>query len=396
MGDSETGGNLLNKPCDKLNYMHKVLVLVNHDIIVYYFRMEVMKALLDAGYEVLVSCPREDKVQAIEEIGCKIIDTPVDRRGRNPLKDFLLLIRYLLMIHKNKPDVVLTYTIKPNLYGGLASTICRVPFIENITGISEVMYEKGLFHKLLLQVNKLSLKRARVVFFQNQDNYHSYVQHSLVHEGICRIIPGSGVNLSKFPVREFPSGDDKTHRFLFIGRIIPDKGINELLNVVKSLVEEGYSLVCDFAGILVDTSFLPVFAKYTESGAGSYLGVSSDISNLLQEYHAVILPSYHEGMANVLLEGAATGRPVLASNIPGCKETFIEGVSGLGFEPKDEGSLRATILRFLSLDIATMERMGLAGRKLVEGTFNRQIIVDAYLEEVRKLLCTSNNKGTRK
>jgi galacturonosyltransferase len=358
--------------------------------------MEVIKALIDAGYEVHISCPREGKVQAIEELGCKIIDTPVDRRGRNPLKDFLLLVRYLRMIHKNTPDVVLTYTIKPNLYGGLACSCFNVPYIENITGISEVMYENGFFHKLLLKVNRLSLRKASVVFFQNQDNLRAYIQHSLVHKGICKIIPGSGVNLQKFPLLEYPTGDEKCIRLLFIGRIIQDKGVKELLSVVKSLVAEGYSLTCDFAGILVDTKFLPMFADYSNVGAGTYLGVSSDISGLLQDYHAVILPSYHEGMANVLLEASASGRPVLASNIPGCKETFIEGVSGLGFVPKNEESLRSTILKFISLDIEVMRLMGLAGRKLVRESFSRQIVVDAYLEEIKKLLSEKKKKKDRK
>jgi len=192
------------------------------------------------------------------------------------------------------------------------------------------------------------------------------------------------VNLTRFAYLPYPIEKDEYIRFLFIGRILKDKGIGELLEAVTSIYQEKNNITCDLVGFYEDETFKQAITVYENLGAGRFLGVSKDISSLLKEYHAVILPSYHEGMANVLLEAAASGRPVLASNVPGCQETFDEGISGIGFEAKSVDSLYSAIKKFLSLTTAQREAMGKAGRAKMEREFDRQIVVDAYMEQIEK------------
>lgn len=369
-----------------LDLMKTILILVNHDIVVYYFRLELIQALINAGYKIIISCPREEKVSFFEDMGCSVVDTHINRRGKNPISDISLFISYLRIIKSKKPDLVLTYTIKPNIYGGIACSLLSIPYIENITGISEVMYNTGLINHFVLLLNWISLRKVNIVFFQNKSNLRTYINQNIVNPERCKLIPGSGVNLQKFQYREYPGIVDGITRFLFIGRILPDKGIRELLIAAKSLFDEGLKLRCDFAGILVDDSYRMAFESFSSHGIGSYLGISSNVSSLICDYHAVILPSYHEGMANVLLEAAATGRPVLASNIPGCEETFDEDITGIGFKPKDHQALKEAMRKFLFLDYEEKRAMGIAARRKVENEFDRNIVVAAYMNQIENIL----------
>ncbi|NCB03661.1 MAG: glycosyltransferase family 1 protein, partial [Spirochaetia bacterium] len=298
------------------------------------------------------------------------IDTAIDRRGTNLFSDLKLFFKYILLIKKHKPCIVLSYTVKPNVYGGIASRLLRIPHIANITGLGDSVSNVGRLQQFVLALTKFALKKSKKVFFQNKSNKEFYEQRTIVQTAQTQLIPGSGVNLTRFAYLPYPVEKDECIRFLFIGRILKDKGIGELLEAVTSIYQEKNNITCDLVGFYEDETFKQAITVYENLGAGRFLGVSKDISSLLKEYHAVILPSYHEGMANVLLEASASGRPVLASNVPGCQETFDEGISGIGFEAKSVNSLYSAIKKFLSLTTAQREAMGKAGRAKMEREFD--------------------------
>jgi len=357
----------------------KILFLVNHEVTLYYFRTELLKALADEGNEVLLSMPRAEHAAFFENLGCKIIDTPITQYGMNPLKELNLIKKYGAMIKKYSPDIILTYTIKPALYGGIAAAKRGVPYISTITGLGAA-FEKGkLFSSLIALWYRFSTRKISCIFFQNEE--HSKLFSSLkIAAGKHRIVSGSGVNLEKHKFEEYPK--ESGTRLLFIGRMMKDKGIFELCEAVENLSKK-YDLSLDIIG-WCEKECEELKNSFKKGGAVRYLGWQEDVHSFVKNCNAVVLPSYHEGMANVLLEAEAGGRPVLASNIPGCRETFDEGVTGFGFEAKDEQSLEKAIEKFCLLSGEEREKMGKAARKKVEADFDRKNVVKAYLEAIHE------------
>ncbi|MGL4607831.1 MAG: glycosyltransferase family 4 protein [Eubacteriaceae bacterium] len=365
-----------------MDNQNTILILVNHDVVIYNFRKELVERLLKEGYVVCISCPYGKKIDKLIEIGSEFINTSINRRGINPLVDLKLVLSYFKLLRKIKPEMVLTYTIKPNIYGGLVCSFMNIPYIANITGLGTAIEKEGMIKKVLLKLYKVSLRKVNCLFFQNEAN-EDYFKEERIAIKNYRLLPGSGVNLNHFKILTYPSGRE-TLNFVFIARIMEAKGINEYLEVAKE-IKKKYSKVAFHICGFCEESYTSIIEKANEISAVIYHGNVDDIREIFKITHCTILPSYHEGMANVLLESAACGRPVLASNIPGCKETFAEGVSGFGFERKNVVSLTEAIEKFIKLPYEEKKKMGLAGRKYVEENFDRQIVVDAYIKEIEKL-----------
>lgn len=361
----------------------RILILTNSGMGLYKFRKELLEELIKQNYEVYISLPNDEYVPNLEKLGCKIIDTPVSRRGTNPLTDFKLLITYILMIKRKKPDVVLTYTIKPNVYGGLACRITKTPYITNITGLGTAVENKGLLQKITLMLYKLGIRTAACVFFQNRANQNFFIKERIVKNN-TKLIPGSGVNLEQFVLKDYPN-DDENIRFLFIGRIMKAKGIDELLLAAKKVKEMYPNVTFELVGFC-EEDYERKLLEYEKLGIIKYHGQQNEVHSFINKSHATILPSYHEGTANVLLESASSGRPVLASRIPGCIETFDENVSGIGFDVKSVDNLVDAIIRFLNLPYEQKKAMGIAGRKKMEKEFDRNIVVNAYMEEINRII----------
>lgn len=363
----------------------KILILTNYGMGLYKFRKELLEELVKQNNKIIISLPNDEYVPKLKSLGCEYIESKVDRRGTNFVNDLKLIISYIRIIRNIKPDVVLTYTIKPNVYGGFACRITKTPYITNITGLGTSIENNGLMQKIALGLYKFALKEAKCVFFQNEHNRNFFINRKIVKRK-SRLIPGSGVNLNQHTLEDYPD-DREVIKLLFIGRIMKAKGINELLEAVKKVKNKYPNVQFDIIGFC-EEDYSEQLKKYEKQGFIKYHGQQEDVHTYVKDSHAVILPSYHEGMSNVLLEAASTGRPVLASNIPGCKETFDEGVSGFGFEAKSVDSLVKAIIKFIELPYEKKKLMGLAGRKKVEQEFDRNIVVDAYLEEINKI----NNK----
>ena len=359
-----------------------ILVLTNNFRGLHSFRKEVMQALKDEGYRVVVSAPYDENVHFFEEMGLEVIDTSFNRKGMNPLSDIGLMIRYIRLIKQIRPDVVLTYTIKPNVYGGMACQVCGVPQIANITGLGTAVENPGWLQKLTILLYKVGLRKTNTVFFQNKMNMDFCVNHRMVR-GKKVLIPGSGVNLQYHICQEYPA--EKPIRFIFISRLLKEKGIEEYLGAAEQIKELYPQTEFHILGEC-EEAYQQIIESLQERGIVIYHGNQIDVRPFIGMCHCTIHPSYYaEGMSNVLLESCATGRPVITTNRPGCGEIVDDGKTGFLVKAKDVDNLVSVIERFLQLPHDQKALMGLNARKKVEREFDRQIVVDAYLTEIENI-----------
>ena len=359
--------------------MKKILILVNDVTTVLQFRCELVRALVAEGHEVVVSVPKSDRIPEIEALGAKVVETAVARHGKNPFKDLKLLSNYKKLLKSLKPDVVLTFTIKPNVYGGMACGKLKIPCIANVTGLGAVVENKGIMQNITLLLHKIGFKKVNCIFFQNQANLNFFKNKKIVSKN-AYLLPGSGVNLNKFQYMEYPDETIRPINIVFVGRIMKVKGVFEIAEVAKML-QERTDIYFTIVGDVEEGTENPFVGIKNVNCVGYH----KDVRPFLKDAHAVILASYHEGLANVLLEGAACGRPVLTTRVHGCQETIDEGVTGLGFEPKNVDSLKQTILAFLELPYEEKVQMGIAGRKKVEAQYDRKIVIEVYKNKIKEL-----------
>lgn len=364
----------------------KILILTNYANGLYLFRKELLEKLHKEGHKVLVSVPVDEQCGKIEQLGCEIIPTALERRGSNPIKDFALFRFYLKLLKREKPDAVLTYTIKPNLYGGLSCRIKKVPYLCNITGLGTAIEKKSLLSRFLLLFYKVAAAKAERVFFQNESN-RKFLQEQGIAKHNSRMLPGSGVNLTQHTCEPYPS-EEEGIRFLAVIRIMKDKGIDEYLEAARRIKATHQNVLFYLAGEYEEETkekYEPVLHRLEAEKVVKYLGHIDNVKEVMAQSHVIVHPSYHEGLSNVLLEAAACGRPILTSDIPGCRETIVPGSSGLTFTPCDTDSLVEAIEQLLALDVREREKMGLAGRAWVEAHFDRELVIAAYLEELQKI-----------
>lgn len=363
--------------------MKKVLILANSSGGLYDFRNELVKRLLEKG-EVTISLPDEVKTKELSEEGCKIVKTPINRRGVNPIEDIKLFFAYRRLLKKEKPDLVLTYTIKPNIYGGFCCRMMKVPYMTTVTGLGSTFQKKGFFLKMIVTMYRMGLLKSECVFFQNKENQDIFENYHITGKK-KRLVQGSGVNLAKHTYQ--PYTDSEKTIFLYIGRMMREKGIEELLEAAKILHSENTEF--QLLGYC-DEDYQDKLDEYEQAGYVKQLGFHPDVQEYLKQASALVLPTYHEGMSNVLMEASASGRPVIATNISGCREVFEEGVTGFGCKPKSSEDLVRALKAFLALSKEEREEMGRKARAKMEREFDREKVADAYMEEILQKI---NEKG---
>ena len=359
--------------------MGTILVLTNSSGGLYDFRNELLVRLLEQ-HRVIVSLPDTTKVKELEEEGCEIITTPINRRGVNPKEDAGLLLAYRRLIRDIRPDLVITYTIKPNVYGGFVCGFSQIPYIATITGLGGAFDRQGLFLKMIVMMYRMGLKKAEYVFFQNKENRDIFAGYH-IHGKRERLVNGSGVNLGRHCFEEYPHGGKTI--FLFVGRVMKERGILEYLEAAVRLHRED----AEFAILgYCDEDYQELLNEYEEKGIISQWGFHTQVHPFLAKADAIVVASFHEGMSNALIEAAATGRPVIASDISGCREAFEEGKTGYGFTPGDADDLIRAMEKFLELSGEERASMGKAAREKMEREFDRKIVIDAYMEAVNEII----------
>lgn len=346
----------------------------------YRTRAELVKHLVTQGHEVSVSCPKDEYAEQFVALGCDYIPTSVDRRGTNFFVDLLLILHYMQLCRQIKPEVVLTFSVKPNVYGGLVCRALAIPHIANVTGLGTAVEEGGWLSRAVLFLYRVSISRASCVMFQNNANKRQLI--SIVSSAKARLIPGSGVNLLYHCCLPYPEGMQHLN-FLFVGRVMRAKGITEFLEAAGRIKQHHPNFSFNVVGFC-EENFGARLAVAEAANTVKYHGQQDDIRPFLARAHVIVMPSYHEGLCNVLLEAAASCRPIIASNVPGCKETFDEGISGFGFRARDVDDLTDALIRFIELPHETKAIMGRAGREKMEREFDRSRVINAYMEEIDK------------
>jgi galacturonosyltransferase len=368
-----------------MNQDKRILILSNSWVGLYSFRKEVFQTFREEGYDVIISCPKDEpnKANWFKKIGCRIIDTQFNRKGKNPFKDIFLLIRYKELLKKIMPDVVLSYTIKPNLYGGMACQLCKVPQIANITGLGASVENPGRLQWLTILLYKIGLRKTDLVFFQNEANKQFCLDHQMV-KGKYRLIPGSGVNTDYHSLQNYPA-EIEPIKFVFISRLIKEKGIEEYFAAAEVIRKKYPTTEFHIVGWCED-AYSEKLKELQDEGVIVYHGPVGDVRPMIGMANCTVHPSFYpEGMSNVLLESCAAGRPIITTDRPGCGEIVDDGVNGFVVKQQDSNDLIEKIERFINLPYEQKKQMGLNARKKVEREFDRQIVIDAYLNEINRI-----------
>ena len=351
--------------------MKKILILSNHSFMLWQFRREVISALLDGGNSVTIGVPFGEHIEDFRALGCKMIDTPLDRRGINPFTDGKLFRQYRHILKEEAPDMVITYSIKPNIYAGYACRQLGIPCCVNVQGLGTAFQRKGIA-QLVTVMYRAALKKAKVVFFENEANAALFRDKHIVPAQRQMVLRGAGINLERYEQQPYP--ENEVPHFLYLGRLMREKGIDELFTAVRRLHDEGEAFFLDLVGFYED-EYLEQVQALEAAGICKFHGFQPDPRPYYAAADCVVLPSYHEGMSNVLLEAAATGRPLITSDIPGCREAVEETVSGLLCPVRDADGLYAAMKRMLSLSRDQRRAMGQAGRARMENQFSKDLVV---------------------
>ncbi len=360
----------------------KVLILANHFNTLRIFRRELIKAISQNGHEVIISIPTCDSENKsiLESYGARVVFTDFDRRGMNPLKDYKLFKNYKRLIKEEKPDKVIAYTIKCNIYGGLAANKYKIPHYANITGLGSTFQQQNLTRKLVSLLYKVSLRNSKKVFFENEGNKDALVNDGIVKSEQSVIMHGAGVNLKEFAPIPYPEAD-RPLRFLFVGRIMREKGVDEYFEAIKRIKVEYPFTEFNFIGWYED-NYEATVKQLEKDSLIRFHGFQADVKPFIQNAHCTVLPSWHEGMSNTLLESAAMCRPLITTNIHGCKEAVIEGTNGLLTDVRNSESLYSAIKRFIEMPQIERSQMGLNGRKHMEDSFDKDMVVRLSLKEI--------------
>lgn len=358
----------------------KILIITNHSYMLYRFRKELIAKLMKE-HEVVLSMPFVGHEENFQAMGLRCINTEVDRRGINPKTDLKLFNTYRRMLKQEKPDMVITYSIKPNIYAGLACSMAGIPYCANVQGLGTAFQRKGLA-QFVTVLYKTALRKAKTVFFENQGNAQEFLDRKIIPESKITVLNGAGINLEEYPCQPYPQND--AIHFLYLGRIMKEKGIDELFAAMRQLHGElGNQVVLDLVGFF-DDDYDAEVNRLVSDGIAVFHGFQSKPRPYYASADCVVLPSYHEGMSNVLLEAAATGRPVITSDIHGCKEAVNDGKTGLLCAIKDVDDLYEKMCRMSQTTREAREAMGKAARVKMEQEFEKSLIVEKTLRAILK------------
>lgn len=355
-----------------------------------HFRSALLAALQGAGFRLVVLAPIDVYAPELTRRGIEVRDLPIARGGMNPLADALLLVRYTRLLRALRPAAYCGFTIKPNVYGGIAAHLADVPAIANVTGLGTSFLAEGMLWGIAERLYRLAFRRAHAVFFHNRDDLGVMVAKGIVREEQGRVIPGSGIDLDLFRPEPEDGDEGRPATFLFIGRLLRDKGIYEFIDAARMLRVTVPDARFQLLGNPDPANPTSVGARelhsWVREGLVEHLGDQGDVRPFIRAATAVVLPSYREGMSRALLEGAAMGKPLVGTNVPGSRELVEEGVTGALCEPRDSRSLAAAMERLARLSADRLRELGAAARARVEAGYGEQVVVRAYLDVLGELM----------
>lgn len=368
----------------------KIVIALNSSWNFVNFRAGLIRSLRGAGYEVVAAAPPDEYTDRLTALGCRFVPLPIDNQGTHPLRDFLLLCRVFTLLHAERPNVYLAYTVKPNVYGSLAARALGIPVINNIAGLGTVFIKGGWLNQLVKWLYRVALSRSRKVYFQNDDDRQLFITSRLVCAGVSDLLPGSGIDLAKFSPVPLPIR--LPVRFLLIARMLWDKGVGEFVEAARLLKQRGVNAEFCLLGFL-DVKNPSAISRqqmndWVGEGAIRYLGVSDNVREEIAQADCVVLPSYREGTPRTLLEAAAMARPIVTTDAVGCREVVDDGINGYLCKPKDATDLADKMEQIVSMSHAQRETMGLRGREKIEREFDEKFVIDKYLSAIEEVLAT--------
>jgi glycosyltransferase involved in cell wall biosynthesis len=367
----------------------KVMIALNSTWNLINFRSGLMQRLINEGYELIAVSPEDDYVDALKTLGCEYLPIRLKSKSKNIAHELKLIIEIYRLLKLKKPDVVLSYTIKPNLYFSFACHLLSIPIINTVTGLGTAYLKDNWLNKLVSLGYKQAFKKSKKVFFQNEADLNFFLSKGLVSSKVSAIIPGSGINLQKFAPSHRLRLVSHVFQFLFLGRILYDKGVIELVAATRLLREKGYVFQTAILGFLDPNNQRAVTSsqmrQWIDMGDVQYLGETDDIRPFVSRADCVVLPSYREGISRALLEAAAMAKPIIATNVPGCSEVVEDGYNGYLCQIKDPIDLALKMEKILLHDYAKIDDLGRNGRNKVERTFSENIVIDKYLDVIKTI-----------
>jgi len=369
--------------------MSKIVISLNTSWNIYNFRLNLARSLKDDGYEVILVAPYDEYTHLLEkEFQC--YDIYMNNRGTNPKEDLKTLFDFYKLYKKIKPDIVLNYTIKPNIYGNIACGLLGIKTINNISGLGTVFIKETVVTKIVKFLYKYALSKSSKVFFQNNDDRLLFIENNLLDEKISDLVPGSGVDTQKFTPMKLDKEDKAGLKFLLIARMLWDKGVGEYIEAVKILKERHKNVEFQLLGA-VDVANKTAISKeqvelWGEENLITYLGVTDNVQKYIHEADCIVLPSYREGTPRTLLESASMEKPIITTDVPGCREVVYDGVNGFLCEVKSSDDLASKMEKMITLKEHEREEMGRNGRKKMIKKFDEFIVIDKYLKTVQELV----------
>lgn len=363
----------------------KIIISANSSWNIFNFRHLLLVELIESGFEVVVVAPEDEFSGPIEKLGCKFINLKMDRKSKNPFLSFWTCWRYYKIFKTENPRYYLGFTIKPNIFGSLAAQLLNINVINNISGLGSGFLAGGVTKFLIVLLYKFALRRSSVVFFQNSDDANLFIKERIVEWKQVRLLPGSGVDLEKFKLTPLPNA--KKMRFLLISRMLKDKGIVEFVEAAKIVRTQKPGMEMCLLGPIDDGNpssvTLDNLRKWEYDGIIRYLGGKNDVRDDITKSHCVVLPSYREGTPRTLLEASAMGRPIITTNVPGCRQVIEDGKTGYLCEPYDANDLAEKILKFSELSFLDMREMGTHARIRAENLYDERFILIEYLNAIK-------------
>lgn len=370
--------------------MKTIGIVINTSWNIYNFRLGLIAALQNEGYKVIAVAPNDEYSQKFCELDIDYHEISMNNKGTNPIEDAKLIYSYYKLYKKIKPDILLHYTIKPNIYGSIAAKMLNIPVINNISGLGTVFLNPGLSSGVAKMLYKATLKIPEKVFFQNSHDRELFVDLNYVNKGKTDLLPGSGIDTEKFKPSEKAVSTKEEHlKFLFIARLVKDKGLVEYVEAIKLLRAKYKNAEFAILGAFYPGNPTAITEEdmdsWVEEDLVNYLGTSDDVKSVIDNYDCVVLPSYREGLSRVLLEASSMGKPIVTTNVPGCKEVVDDGITGFLCNAKDASDLAAKMEQMLQLSHEERIDMGMKGRDKIINEFDEKLVIRKYIEAIESI-----------